>query len=121
MTDLTNLIARVEGLTGPDRNVDLALAQHLVPDVIVLQYDTDLHINIPYTHFEYTRLIDDAVALVGRIFQDARWEVATTGWRAGATVASYERSVRVGAYAATPAIALILATLRALQGKADES
>lgn len=63
----------------------------------------------------YTASLDAAVGLVERVLPDARWEVSTAEKCPGAIVSSYERRVGEGAYAATPAIALVLALLRALQ------
>jgi len=66
----------------------------------------------------FTRSLDAAVALVERVLPGAEWEVSNTGRRPGATVISYERRKREGAYASTPAIALCIAILRAAEESA---
>jgi len=108
------LIARLEALSGPDREVDLALARHLVPDVIVLRYDSVTKRNEAYTHWQYTESIDAAVALVERVKPigtgPGKWhwyvdDRSAAVWPDGI----YDESA---VQAVNPAIALCLALIR---------
>ena len=64
---LADLLAKVQAATKADRALDLTLATALVPDVIVLRQRDDDSGADPYTHWEYTGSIDDALALVQRM------------------------------------------------------
>ena len=124
-TELQCLIEQVEKLTGPDRGVDLALAQALVPDVIVMRQRDDDTGTDPYTHWQYTASIDAAVALIERLVPDAYWEIGRTavlpGMMPGSDPNKYYALVgrwgwpKKGSHD-TKAIALILALLRSLTG-----
>jgi hypothetical protein len=80
MADLSTLIAlseRVRAATGPDRGINLAIAKALVPDVVVLRYDSNINKNIEHTYWQYTSKIDDAVALLNRVLPGWWWRVGT--------------------------------------------
>lgn len=62
---------------GGDRNLDVALATALVPDVIVGFQRADDSGWDPYTHWTYTASIDAALALVKRLLPG--WIVAQMG------------------------------------------
>lgn len=117
---MRDLIERLEKADGPDRELDAKLARHLAGDPVDHWFrlfgDWFTDRTIP----SYTSSIDAAVALVERVLPGAEWEVTNTGRRPGATVISYERRVREGAYASTPAIAICIALLRAKEARADE-
>jgi hypothetical protein len=72
---LAELIARVEGLKGPDRDVDLAIASAIVPDVIVMRQRDDDTGADPYTYWCYTASIDAVVALIERELPG--WDIVT--------------------------------------------
>jgi hypothetical protein len=120
MGDLAGLIERVEKLDGPDREIDLELARALVPDVICLRYNWETSNNEPFVHWRYTASIDAAIALVERCLPG--W---ARGFDAGpksciAFVDPHDYADRMFgarhvATASTPAIALLLALLRAMQ------
>jgi hypothetical protein len=75
-TDLKGLLERVKGATGPDRALDLALARALVPDVIVLRQRNDDSGADPFTYWQYTDKIDDALALVERVLPGCWYALA---------------------------------------------
>lgn len=106
---LSDLIERVENLTCADRAVDLMIAKTVLPDVIVLRHDRETATNNPYTHWEYTGSIDGAVALTERLLPGWTWRVSC---RHGEV---FQRDPECGhdGYATSPALALVLATLRA--------
>jgi hypothetical protein len=112
------LLAKLVAATGPDRALDLAVAQKLVPDVIVgRQRDDDTGAD-PFTYWKYTGSIDDAAALVARLFPDATWWVAGVGC-AGVNLSKTRRYHSDAAGPdrnyATPAIALLIALFLALR------
>ena len=120
MTDLTSLIEKLEKAEGPDRFLDARICWALGLEPWA---GTD---EIHLTHFgigsridkrtpAYTSSIDAAVSLAERVLPGCRWELTTTGYKPGASLVTDVGIV--GAYGSTPAIALVLATLRALQSK----
>ena len=131
MTDLPSLIVRVERLEGPDREVDLEIARALVPDVIVLRLrrdpltagrssDTEEH-----TFWEYTASLDAVVALAERVLpalapaigmnvHHRYWHGRLSFVRADGDVDGYS------ADAPTPALAPLLALLRAVQAQQNK-
>jgi hypothetical protein len=113
MTDLDllqPLAERLEKAAGPDRELDLAIARALVPDVICLRHDEEIGTNEPFTHWEFTGSIDDAARLCDRLLPDIKWCVESGGWAA----IGNRMSETSTADAATPALALCLALIRAL-------
>jgi len=75
MTDLEALRERVREATGPDRDLDLALATALVPDVLVLRQRPDDSGADPYTYWEYTASLDAALGLVERMLPKVEMEL----------------------------------------------
>ena len=61
---LLELAERCEQASGPDRELDLALAR--VQRVVVLQRNDDDTANVETTHWHYTASIDAALTLVNR-------------------------------------------------------
>jgi len=116
MAELSELIAKLEGLSGPSSDVEKAILRHFGFTWRGMAYRNNAGEMWKGPTF-FTHSIDAAVALVERKLPDAVWDVSTTGRRPGATVSSYERKVREGAYASTPAVALVLALLRALSSE----
>jgi len=74
---LRALLARVEAANGSDRELDLAIAGALVPDVICLRYNEVKDKNEAFTHWEYTASIDAAVALIERVLPGWWWKFGT--------------------------------------------
>lgn len=104
----SELIERLAGLTGPDRDVD-RLIQRRDP------YWSG-RVGVP----AYTRSLDAAVALVPRLKPGWVWTISDHDEHGpNAFVYSREEKAPVGALAATPAIALLIALLRAHGGRSD--
>lgn len=111
---------RLAKMEGHSREVDLALAKALVPDVVCLRYNDDTETNEEFTHWEYTGRTDDAIALIRRVLPG--W---ACGFDAGPKTniafvdprdhADRFLGARHTAEAATPAISLCLAALQALE------
>jgi hypothetical protein len=107
---LTDLIERVEGATGPDRHIDRAIWYALVQDNPPAGEKDPTHAAL------YTTSLDAALALCERVlpkyevelFQRFRGDGWGVNWRAKHLDT---------AYAPTPALALILAMLKAIQAK----
>lgn len=78
---IAELAERVKKAEGPDRELDLALAQALVPDVVVLRRNDDDTANEPHTYWEYTGSVDAALGLVERVLPD--WRPSTQRSRSG--------------------------------------
>jgi len=87
ITTLIALSERVKAATGPDIDLDLALAKALVPDVIVARHDCNSGLNVSHTYWEYTLKIDDAVALLKRTLPGWWWAVGTRGVSDNARIA----------------------------------
>lgn len=108
MTIPQELVDRVRGLTGPDREVDRAIERfEHGPDVI------------PFTP-KYTSSIDAALALAERVLPG--WLVSIdqlkTGWRCGLVEFDREADLVIDDYdveAPTAPLAIVLATLIAVQ------
>lgn len=128
MSDLQKLLERVKAAKGPDRELDLAIAQSLVPHVLVMRQRADDSGADPYTYWEYTGSIDAAFALVERQKPDWRWYLADSdGQSDGRPVASvyhpdsiYLTGSIPRSVGATPALALLTALLSALLSQQPE-
>ncbi len=116
MSNLKDLIARVEKATGPDPQLDLHVHQFLQEDW--------MHGTMPF----YTSSLDAVVALVEMELPDWRWHVAKRGYdngayqdgKAGAWLDSPFSSgfgMNAKAFAPTPALALLLVFLRAKESQ----
>jgi hypothetical protein len=106
---ITDLIERVEGATGPDRALDTAIERALFGDEPITEgWQGTL---------EYTASLDLALALCERVLPG--WRVSVAHERNGEWSAFLitEDCDTAKAYAPSPALALILAMLRALQAK----
>lgn len=136
MSDLADLIGRLESATGPDRQLDAEIVVAITPDVVgieptvmnkrewLFRFDPprrwlESWLSVP----AYTASLDAAVTLVPE-----GWAIASLEWwpmrQGGAGVALFEtdshggydreycRDVRVGC-CWTPALALCIAALRA--------
>jgi hypothetical protein len=109
-SDLPALIARVEAATGPDREIDQAIA--------VYQKNANRPADKPRVigvanAWDYTASLDAAVSLV-----PSGWDwCISKGWgeAAIASLAPAEKVAEVTTEAATPALALCAAALRARQ------
>lgn len=130
MADLSGLIARLEALDGPSREVDVELCQLLMPDEGSFSATDDGQIHV-YRLDEFgaeddyrfpcpTASIDAAVALVERVgFQWLRKSPEAMTVYRPLTAQQDERkewAKHHNASGATPAIALCIALLRAMEG-----
>lgn len=112
---MAELIERVERASGPDREIDLAIAR--VMGTIVLQRNFSDTGNHETTHWEYTASIDAAMTLVPEGWKlrqmnfsapcadDRKWHLSLYGGSVG-------EDCFVGR-GATPALALCAAALKA--------
>jgi len=131
MTDLSDLIERVEKASGPDRDLDTALLELSDADFVAQLRrgwrdflpirETDVAaIRSEAAYVEahappYTESLDAAVALCERVLEGWAWNVGTVHFgRDGFMAEVYRNSMVIfEARAPTPALALLLAMLRA--------
>lgn len=107
-----NLLSRLEGLTAPNREVDLEVHMSLAPDLYPEGSWSWDDKNLP-PHL--TASLDATVALCERVLPGYDWTVDKSGGRGFAGVGqSFNEE------AATPAIALIIAILTALEARDGE-
>lgn len=113
------LIERLEAATGPDRELDAAIAEavgHTVKyDKADLRDTTPWYQPVPDYSWQpvpqFSASIDAALTLVP---EGLNYELTTTGYKPGATVCgNILTGPHEGAYAATPALAICIAALRA--------
>ncbi len=127
----TELIERVSAATGPDREIDWAVLQLCGWRKEVREYDVDtvicraaVIVKPDGTTFDWkhenepkpTKSLDAVVALVERELSGWDWGVETTMCGGDNCYAGYvAQKMRIGpeAYGKTPALALLLAFLRA--------
>lgn len=111
MGDITKLIARVEALTGPDREVDHAIHEATNPPLRAgYRFGS-----VP----KYTASLDAAVALTERALPGQEWSTGVKDGQAWGKV-RVNHLHSIADEGPTPAIALILATLKALGAKEVE-
>jgi hypothetical protein len=103
------LAARIERAEGPDRALDLEIAR--LQDAVVMRRNDDDTANEEYTHWRYTGSLDAAMQLVPEGYN---FSVDRIDGRGGAVVnpSSFSSTAAI-ADAATPALALCAAALRA--------
>ena len=118
MSKLKELIAELEKVGGPDRELDGKIhnlihgTEYVRSSASVTGYFTSATDNgCPHVE-RYTASLDAAVDLVNRVLPGAKWEVTTTGFKPGCTIIMLGK-VAGGAYAGTPTLAIIVAVLRA--------
>lgn len=111
---LDELISAVEGATGPDHDLDVALTEYFVN-----AEEADLHQRATLHMYRFTHSIDAALGLVVHVLPGYRWGIHCHAgmYRAHVTESSALRPMPNIADKATPALAIILATLRALKHK----
>lgn len=138
MTALSSIIERVEAATGPDREIDAEVEalscgwypSHLCHDATRRSYSVGyLHEDDDGSNLckggkhapEYTASLDAVVQLVERELPDELWMISskdpTLRPQATLTYRSADAQRVQTAHAKTPALALLLACLRALQSK----
>lgn len=121
---IADLIARVEAATGPDREIDAMVARVVcdwdvfsVPDLIGgtvrLARDGARTFEVP----RWSASIDAVVELIRREMPGAEWSISATGL--AEIAAAYVPGCRCGWTAPTPALALLLAFLRAMQARQE--
>jgi hypothetical protein len=115
MSDLVALAHAAEGAEGPDRELDGAIHCALDP---TRQRKMD---EIGAFGPAYTASIDASLMLVPEGWD---WELTTTGFKPGASMIGPKRAaLGIGSYAATPALAIVAAALKAratMEDKTDE-
>jgi hypothetical protein len=136
MQDLKELIARVEGASGPDRGLDVYVAQAVDKpttllngqtfDQAVAGFPNDLDgIARHWPVLAYTASLDAAISLLERVLPGATWAVfgadaAFDMPLCEASVADAESFDSTKALAPTPALALVLAILKALDARENQ-
>lgn len=128
MGDLRELIERLE-TEGPSYALDVAIATALVPQISVLRQRDDDSGADPHTYRCFTTKVDDALWLATLLldngFVDIEVAYRSGGGRTYGRAEICGPHVDSAATGATPAIALLLATLRALSdqdtGQGEES
>lgn len=115
--ELATLRARIDAATGPDRELDLSLAEALVPDVVVLLHNRGTGQNERSTYWHYTASIDAALALVERLLPGWLWTFGSYGPDDGPWACITEPTEPCADYAArgpTPALAILSALMSAM-------
>lgn len=125
----SDLIAKLEALNGPDREVDHAIAAHF--GLYNASTIDGPHLRRRWNGPELTASLDSAIALVGRVLPGWAWTIMAakplTTTEAGETVAKgpftafvnnsprrpAEPDAECEGVGTTPAIALLIALLRA--------
>lgn len=134
---LSELIARVEGATGPDRELDALVEiaarneearrtglepKHWAKWVV----SRDFWVEDPHTAYEpasHTRSVDSALALIERVLPGWSWSVRRSGFGDPADAELWNPRLQPSQYNSfqatnkfgSPALALILALLKALE------
>ena len=114
------ILARLEKAEGPDRELDLLIAQTISPDVIVLRQRDDDSGADPYTYWHYTASIDAAMALVEKALPGAWYTVGKGKLRDGEPLFGAhllfgaDELLGLGETDANLAIAILIALFRAL-------
>ena len=105
-----DLIRRVETATGPDRELDVDLSAHF--GGIFYQHppwSTQTYV----TPAPLTASVDAALALVGKVFPGCRYATGNGEQGPFCWIEPKGRGGTLTAHAATPALAILLALLRA--------
>jgi len=111
------LIERLEALRGPDREVDGLIMQHINPEREFHQFEDALGMRCLYDSAawempkKYTASIDAAMTLVPEGFYPLIAKQSAD--RGQANMGQANNGLGFNGYAATPAIALCIASLRA--------
>lgn len=112
---LADIIKRVEGATGPDTKLDVAILRSLADGV-----------DASITYLPITASVDVVIYLIGEKMPGWGWRVEhaqdrvrAVGTMMGPTKNDKEWSHHEHGAAPTPAIALLLAFLRAWEAKGD--
>lgn len=115
---LQPLLDRLEAATRPSFALDMEIALTLVPDIIVMRQRQDDSGADPYTYRKFTANVDDAMWLAVLLLDDGAIDIETAHRSVGGLPHGRAEicSPRVDVYvkAPTPALALCIATLRAL-------
>lgn len=112
--NLFSLAEKVEGLTGPCRETDLAVFQHLWLDPALPAGEAMWKMENPPARIPaYTASIDDVAALIADKLPDRSWGVERRRLRCQAYVHGADSYFTALVVARTPALALLAAFLRA--------
>lgn len=131
---LSDLLARVEAATGPDRELDdsLALASGWHPPGVDPRLFSNPDTHRLYAHHApaFTASLDAALALCERVLPGWRWTLDSESNREGVPRGKPGASVYIDQYdpdapfhsaeAPTPALALLAAMLKALDAQAKD-
>jgi hypothetical protein len=109
---MTDLIATLSGLTGPDREVDARICRRLAGNPKDHWYDFLGVWTTDNTCPELTASLDAITALVERVLPGCDWEAEKWDGRGIAGINSGANET-----AATPVIALCIAILKAVDGR----
>lgn len=115
--DIAELIKRVEGLTGADREVDAAVLK-------AMGYTYDRFgrswwdRNVPIENDKLTASVDAVIQLIGEKMP-VEWEIR--GSKDESVAYLYAESVASGGNAPTPALALLIAFLRAWEARGEKA
>lgn len=116
-SDIASLIARCEAAEGPDRELDLAIELHL--EGAGYAYPAD---NWQKDVSAYTASLDAAMSLVPEGWSTANYHQGPSGgghwWELGCIRDDLQQYLSAKGRAATPALALTAACLRAMQDQA---
>ena len=113
------LAARCRKATGPDREIDLALAR-TIDAIVMRQRDDDTGAD-EYTYWIFTDLIDHIVSLIEKTLPGKAWEVASPYSWSGKNALSAADVGLNREYAKTPALALCAAYCMARAGMEDDA
>jgi hypothetical protein len=129
MTDLASLIERLEKAEGPNYALDVEIAQSLVPSIVVLSHRADGTGNEPHTYRSFTSDVGDAFWLHETMLPDtfyffAKGKTRPTEPLYALQVLTSKKILRTKEVIAEAEhnmapIAILLATLRALQSKGE--
>lgn len=112
MSELRELLERVEKATGPNTEIEVELIQRFIS-----AKEGDLHRRYTIAVYGFTSSIDAAIALVERVRPGWAWNVGNVGEEDRPSVAltvPFEPYQDFVAHGATPALAVIAALLRSL-------
>lgn len=118
MRDLAGLIERLEKLDGPDREVDAWIGNEVEPTTFRWERNYG-----PLAAHTYTASLDAAIALTEKVLPGWGFYLRSDkeGHGCGLVYPDAFRVTPCHCMGATPAIALVLALLRALQSTGGQS
>lgn len=124
----TDILTRLREAEGPDRELDRDIGLAIggwryealgdLGEMLFVPEDATYYGDSPGAMYpSFTESIEASLALVERMLPGCAWEITTTGFKPGASIVVHGPRTMFGAYANTPALALIAALFTALQEK----